>query len=92
MSKVMQNLVFFLEPSEAAWKTSMKAGNMWLNRFLIDEDAAFDLSGVNYIESSFTQGQEMKGKELSYFHIYTYTICCSWPMNHGRLIIRFRTP
>ena len=83
MSKVMQNLVFFLEPSEAAWKTSMKAGNMWLNRFLIDEDAAFELSGVNYLEKA-------SGKELSYFYFYTYTICNILYVVHERFIIRFK--
>ena len=46
MSKTMQNLVFFMESSENAHRTPMKAGNMILNRFCIDEDAAFELSGV----------------------------------------------
>ena len=52
MSKIMQNLVVMMEPSEDAWKTSLKAGNMIFNRFCIDEDAAFELSGVNYLEKS----------------------------------------
>ena len=39
-----------MEPSEDAWRTDLKAGNMILNRFCIDEDAAFELSGVNYLE------------------------------------------
>ena len=71
MSKVMQNLFFLMEPSDDAWRTSMKAGNMCLNRFLIDEDAAFELSGVHYLEkcldleeSWLSQEQKMKGKEL----------------------------
>ena len=77
----MQNLVFLMEPPLNARRTSLKAGNMWLNRFLIDEDAAFELSGVNYLEKStsfrYIEEQKMKGNELSYFHFYTYTICCS---------------
>ena len=85
MSKEMQNLVFLMEPPLNSRRTSLKAGNMWLNRFLIDEDAAFELSGVNYLEKDVTpfvtpfaqERMEMKGKELSYFHFYTYTICCS---------------
>ena len=71
MSKVMQNLVFLMEPSLDAERTPMKAGNMCLNRFLIDEDAAFELSGVHYLEkcldleeSWLSQEQKMKGKEL----------------------------
>ena len=33
------------------WQTSYKTGNMILNRFCIDEDAAFELSGVNYLKN-----------------------------------------
>ena len=50
MSKKMQNLVVFMEPSEYAYETPLKGGNMILNRFCIDEDAAFELSGVNYLK------------------------------------------
>ena len=48
MSKIslMQNLVFFMEPSTI----SLKAVNMCLNRFCIDEDAEFESSGVHYLE------------------------------------------
>ena len=73
----MQNLVVFMEPNEIAWKTSLKAGNMILNRFCIDEDAAFELSGVNslkkrsddveYGESpKFILKRIQKGKEYSF--------------------------
>ena len=56
-----------MEPSEDAWKTSLKGGNMILNRFCIDEDAAFELSGINYLEKSrrFLNGNE-RGKEYSF--------------------------
>ena len=73
MSKIMQNLVVFMEPSEDAYNISLKAGNMILNRFIIDEDAAFELSGVNSLTKSSTKiivGNELKqkekGKEYSY--------------------------
>ena len=52
MSKIMQNLVVLIDPSEEAWETSLKAGNMIFNRFCIDEDAAFELSGVNYLHET----------------------------------------
>ena len=48
----MQNLVVFMQPSEDAWRTPLKGGNMILNRFCIDEDAAFELSGVNYLKKT----------------------------------------
>ena len=40
-----------MEPSEDAHITPLKGGNMILNRFCIDEDAAFELSGVNYLKN-----------------------------------------
>ena len=46
MPKIMQNLVYLMEPPRAEYDTSLKAGNMYLNRFCIDEDASFELSGV----------------------------------------------
>ena len=81
MSKIMQNLVVFMEPSEHAFDNSLKAGNMTLNRFCIDEDAAFELSGVNYLEKSsidithsisreFEVKRKEKGKEYSFWRSY----------------------
>ena len=77
MSKTMQNLVVFMEPSEDASDTPLKGGNMILNRFSIDEDAAFELSGVNSLEKTSLDMEhgdspesklkrEEKGKEYSF--------------------------
>ena len=41
-----QNLIVFIWPSEDAYEISFNDGNKFLNRFLIDEDVAFELSGV----------------------------------------------
>ena len=77
MSKIMQNLVVLMEPSERAYDTPLKGGNMILNRFCIDEDAAFELSGVNYLKKSCREmilaarktkvQRNLKGKEYSFF-------------------------
>ena len=48
----MQNLVVLIEPSEDADEVSLKAEYMILNRFCIDKNAAFELSGVNYLKKS----------------------------------------
>ena len=68
MSKVMQNLVVLMEPTDASiMKPSnvpLKAGNMIFNRFCIDEDAAFELSGVNYLKKADTSRE--RGKEDSF--------------------------
>jgi len=45
----MQNLVVLMEPSVSAWNISMKGADMMLNRFCVDEDAAFEVSGVHYL-------------------------------------------
>ena len=48
----MQNFVVLIEPSADAHFISQKGANMCLNRFCIDEDAAFELSGVQYLAKS----------------------------------------
>ena len=65
MPKIMKNLVVLMEPSKDAYYISSKADNMCLNRFCIDEDAAFELSGVHYLEKSFRFYSENKGKGYS---------------------------
>ena len=64
MSKVMQNLLVLMDPSGYAADHSWKPGNMILNRFCIDEDAAFELSEVNYLKKGFND-DERKGQEYS---------------------------
>ena len=36
----MQKTVLFIEPSEHAFFTSLNIGNLFMNRFAVDEDAA----------------------------------------------------
>ena len=52
MTKIKQNLVVFMWQNEKPPITSVKAGNMCLNRFCIEEDAAFELSEVNYLKKN----------------------------------------
>ena len=66
MSKTMQNLVVLMEPSQDACDVSLKGGNMILNRFCIDEDAAFELSGADYAYS----WDGVKGIEYSFLWSY----------------------
>ena len=67
----MQNLVVLINPADyfQTYETSLKAGNMCLNRFCIDEDAAFEFSGVYYLKKyGSLYPISAKGKELSFFH------------------------
>ena len=75
MSKIMQNLVVLMEPDEDASRTPLKGGNMILNRFCIDEDAAFELSGVNYLKKVrfYSSIDTEKGKEYSENCIHSYS-------------------
>ena len=52
MPKIMQNLVILMEPSDDARSIQINGGNMYLNRFCIDEDSAFELSGVHYLKET----------------------------------------
>ena len=80
---VRQNLVFFIEPSEDAFETPLKGGSMIFNRFCIDEKAAFELSGVNYIKKwsfktansstrEFQVKSEAKGKEFTFLLLFYF--------------------
>ena len=63
MPKIMQNLVVLMEPSEFAEDINLKGGKMCLNRFCIEEDAAFELSGVHYLKKySGSLKDESEGK------------------------------
>ena len=46
----MQNLLVLMDPVKDAWHISCKFGNMFLNRFCIDEDAAVELSGIHFLK------------------------------------------
>ena len=69
----MQNLVVLMDTSERLpYEASLKTGNMILNRFCIDEDAAFELSGVNYLKNRLFDRDREKGMEYSENCIHYY--------------------
>ena len=41
-----------MEPSKDPWNISLKAGYLFLNRFCIDEDLGFEISGVYFLKES----------------------------------------
>ena len=97
MSKTMQNLVFFMESSENAHRTPMKAGNMILNRFCIDEDAAFELSGVHYLKKSSDDiyrknllamlKRKIKGKEYKFPYYTVLSYSDDFELRHFKFFI-----
>ena len=62
LKNVKQNVVLLMEPCDSAADVSLKAGNMLLNRFCIDEDAAFESTGVYYLEKARLSARKEKGK------------------------------
>ena len=48
----MKDLVFLMEPSKNEWITPLKIGRLYLNRFIIDEEAAFEIQGIHYFAPS----------------------------------------
>ena len=43
MSKISQKIVLFIEPNDNAFETPLKIGNLFMNRFAVDEDAATEI-------------------------------------------------
>ena len=44
-----QNLILLIQPTDISWFTPEKTANLLMNRFCINEDAAFEVSGVHYL-------------------------------------------
>ena len=67
-SMIMQNLVFLIEPPTDDFDKSSKMGNMFLNRFFIDEDAPFELFGVHDLKKKSKRfGEDTMTEKISKF-------------------------
>ena len=82
----MQNLVVLMDPPDRAWDASAKGGRMIFNRFCIDEDAGFELSGVSRLKNSSSlcfvrdtitekKARKVKGKEYCDLILSNYFDC-----------------
>ena len=52
MSKNSQKIVLFIEPSDHACDTPLKIGNLFMNRFAVDEDAASEILKIFELDKS----------------------------------------
>ena len=50
MTKIMQNIVLFIEIADEPSVTPSKIGHLFMNRFSIDEDAGFEFLKIFYPE------------------------------------------
>ena len=58
----MQNITFFVEPIERPYETSWKMGKLYMNRFTIDENAAFELQSIRLLPPNKNHDEEMLEK------------------------------
>ena len=52
MSKLNQKIVLFIEPAVKAWKTPSNIGNLFMNRFAIDEDVKHEILKIYHLENN----------------------------------------
>ena len=64
MAKIMQKIVLFIEPSDDAWQTPLKIGNLFMNRCAVDEDAASEI--VQIFELDKTSLKISRPKDLEH--------------------------
>ena len=64
MPKIMQGIVLFIEPHDDAFHTPFKIGNLFMNRFAIDEDAGFEI--LNVLELEKTSYKISRSKDPKY--------------------------
>ena len=61
MPKNSQNIVILTEPPSFPWDISWKGKDMFFNRFCVEEDSGFELSGVYSFKNWFGgKGARMK--------------------------------
>ena len=77
MSKLNKKIVLFIDPSDKAYLTPSKIGNLFMNRFAIDEDAKHEILKIYHLENTlqkFTRGKlsSEEGLDLFIYTIITY--------------------
>ena len=50
MSELNQKIVMFIARESAQWETPSKIGNLFMNRFAIDEDAKNEILKIYHLE------------------------------------------
>ena len=48
----MQKIVLFIEPQEK-WRTPLKIGNLFMNRFAIEENGRHEILKIYYLDNTF---------------------------------------
>ena len=53
MPKLVQKIVLFIEPQRRKCDTPLKIGNLFMNRFGIDEDECHEILKIYHLENTF---------------------------------------
>ena len=73
MSKSNQKIVLFIEPAEGPWQKPSKIGNLFMNRFAIDEDANHEILKIYHLENTiYNQLSSEEGLDLINYMIIFY--------------------
>ena len=67
MSKTMHNVILFPEAFQEKFATPLKIGDLFFNRFGVDEDAAFEMLGVYQLEKTSRKMARPKDEEYKNF-------------------------
>ena len=62
MPKVMQKIILFLERSDKAYDVSFKLGNLFVNRFTVDEEASFEVIAIVELETTLNETSDSSEK------------------------------
>ena len=55
MSNLNQKIVLFIEPAYHTYEKPSKIGNLFMNRFAIDEDAKNEILKIYHLENNFSR-------------------------------------
>ena len=76
-----QRIIIYIEPSDDKWSCPLKIGNLYMNRFAIDEEAAFEIQDVVTIPISASNGFIEKEMLRSAFQKLTNDKAASLPIH-----------
>ena len=75
----MQKIVLFIEPNDDLWATPLKIGNLFMNRFAVDEDAASEVLKIFELEKTSDEmsyhKHPKKGPPVDTFYIFPRIFC-----------------
>ena len=70
MTKIKQNIILFIEPNESPSESTLNIGNLYMNRFAIDEDKASEILKIYQLQERLSNPkrdqEEQKGMDLLY--------------------------